>query len=207
LNLPVNTNKDLRRKLIIDIDDTCVDTISALVKWLHSLNRLGSANNNNILENREYLGKWLGIPEELADLWINEFLSQSWQWGALYPCLSSQIVLPSLHQQGWYIIGYSRAANNINRAILRRANLELIFPNVFRELVVVDKAANLYPLVKEHENAVCVTATESTARVSVAAGHATFLIDQPWNRDVVDLTIRRFKNWDEINKVLMQMPV
>lgn len=206
MNLQANAINDIPRKLIIDLDDTCVDTVGALVKWLHSLNRLSNATNTPLLL-REHLGAWLGVPEELAALWNHEFLSESWQWGATYPILNSQAVLPSLHKQGWYIIGYSRAHGALHRAILKRANLELVFPNVFRDLVVVDKTTKLYPLLKEHENAVCVTATEATARASASAGHATFLIDHPWNRDVDDLTIRRFNNWDEINQVLMLMPV
>lgn len=198
MNLP---DDDLPPKLIIDIDDTCVDTLTAFVKWLGSHDRLKNVDGNKIT-NRDHLGDWLGITEELADLWVKEFSEQSWQWGALYPCNGADQHLRHLHAQGWHIVGYSRASTDMHRAILRRANLELLFPNVFDELYVVSRARNLYPMFKEHDNAICITSVESVARTSASAGHATYLITQPWNQTVSDFSIRRFNNWGEIAAVL-----
>lgn len=197
---------NLPPKLIIDIDDTCVDTLTAFVKWLNRLGRLNNVIGNKIT-NRDHLGTWLNVPEELADLWLKEFCEFSWEWGALYPCLGSDKVLPNLAKAGWHIVGYSRAANDMSRAILRRANLELLFPGVFSELYVVNRTANLYPMLKEHEESVCVTANEITARASAQAGHATYLLTQPWNQDYSDMSVRRFKHWSEIYQVLIQTPV
>jgi hypothetical protein len=198
LSLP---DEDLPRKLIIDLDDTCVDTLTAFVRWLAGLGRLKNVEGNKI-SNREHLGEWLNVPDELADLWMGEFCEHSWQWGALYPMLGAEKILPQLVQNGWVIIGYTKSSNEMHRATLRRANMELLFPGVFKELYVVPRTQNLYPLLKEHEYAVCVTSTESTARQSAQAGHATYMIQQPWNVDFSDLSVRKFNNWAEISKAL-----
>jgi hypothetical protein len=192
---------NLPRKLIIDIDDTCVDTLTAFVKWLASLGRLKNVEGNKITS-REHLGTWLNIPDELADLWMKEFCETSWQWGALYPMLGAEQVLPRLVQQGWVLVGYSKSSNEMNRAILRRANVELLFPGVFKELYVVPKTQDLYPLVTQHEYAVCVTSTELVARSCAQARHPTYMIKQPWNHDFSDLSVRKFNNWIEIEQAL-----
>jgi hypothetical protein len=197
----LNSQADYENKLIIDIDDTCVDTLTAFVKWLASLQRLKNVIGNKIT-NREHLGDWLNVPEELGDLWMKEFCEYSWQWGALYPMLGAEKILNNLSDAGWYIVGYSKSSADMHRATLRRANLELLFPNVFNELYVVNRTANLYPMLKEHEEAVFVTATESSARAGAQAGHATYLLTQPWNQDFSDISVRRFNNWQEIQQVL-----
>lgn len=196
--------QDDRPKLIIDIDDTCVDTLSSFVKWLNGLDRLKNVTGNKI-ENREHLGDWLNVPDDLADLWQKEFCEFSWQWGALYPCLWAEQVLPTIAQAGWNIIGYSKSSADMHRATLRRANLELLFPNVFHQLYVVNRTANLYPMLIEHDDAVCVTATESTAKASAQAGHVTYLMAQPWNQNFSDMSVRKFNNWKEIQQVLLKI--
>ena len=198
MNLP---DEDLPRKLIIDLDDTCVDTLTAFVKWLSNFGRLKNVEGNRITS-REHLGTWLNVPNELADLWMTEFCESSWQWGAVYPLLGAEQVLGKLVQQGWVLVGYSKSSNEMSRAILRRANMELLFPGVFRELYVVPRTQDLYPLLKQHDYAVCVTSTELVARSSAQAGHATYMIRQPWNQDFSDLSVRKFNNWLEIEQAL-----
>jgi hypothetical protein len=121
--------------------------------------------------------------------------------------LGSEQIIPKLAQDGWVIIGYTKSSNEMHRATLRRANLELIMPGVFKELYVVSRHANLYPLLKEHEYAVCVTSTESTAQASVHAGHATYIIKQPWNNEFSDISVRKFNNWAEIAQALSKTSV
>jgi hypothetical protein len=59
-------------------------------------------------------------------------------------------------------------------------------------------------MLKEHEPAVCVTSTESTARASAQAGHATYLLTQPWNYNFSDISVRRFNHWADIRSVLLK---
>lgn len=197
MSLPDDT-----RKLIIDIDDTCIDTLTGFVKWLASLDRLKGVEGNKIT-NREKLGHWLNVPDDLADLWMGEFCESSWQWGALFPAQAAEQVLKHFPTNGWTVVGYSRASKDMHRAILRRANLELLFPGVFSELYVVPRTANLYPLLLGHDDAVCVTSTESVARASAQAGHVTYLINQPWNYSFSDISVRKFNNWKEIGIELL----
>jgi len=198
LSLPA----DLERKLIIDVDDTCVDTLTGFVKWLASLNRLKNVNGN-IIDSREHLGSWLNIPDNLAEIWIKEYCEQTWEWGALWPCLGAEKALPQIKQHGWHVIGYSKSSSNMHRATLRRANLELLFPGVFSELYVINRAANFNVVIKENSESVCITALESTALASAEAGHITYLLNQPWNRNFSNISVRKFNNWLDITNVLL----
>jgi hypothetical protein len=193
------------KKLIIDIDDTCVDTLTGFVKWLAGLKRLNNVEGNRI-QNREHLGAWLNVPEELADLWLKEFCEFSWQWGALYPLLGAEVTLPQIKRAGWKIVGYSKGASDMHRATLRRADLELMFPGVFDELYVVNRNANMYPVLRENNETgcVCVTATEITARASAEAGNVTYMLHQPWNQTFNNMSVRKFNNWLEIAEVILK---
>jgi hypothetical protein len=202
----LNLQDDLENVLIIDIDDTCVDTLSSFIKWLATLGRLKKIEIGRVIEDRENLGDWLGIPNELVALWLKEFNEYSWQWGAMHPCLLAEKVLPTLANNGWHIIGYSKATSELSRSVLRRANLELLFPGVFKELFVVKRDANIYSMLKEYDDAICVTSTISGAQASAQVGHATYLMQHPWNSNFSGLSARKFKNWKSIEEVLLKIP-
>jgi hypothetical protein len=59
-------------------------------------------------------------------------------------------------------------------------------------------------MLKENDEAVCVTATEITARASAEAGHVTYMLHQPWNQNFNNMSVRKFNNWLEITEVLLK---
>lgn len=187
--------------IIVDIDDTCLDTISGFVKWLGKHNRLGTVSGTAITS-RSLMGNWLGVSDDLASHWMRDFCDRSWEWGALYPTKRSQYAISELYQNDWNFIGFTRGASTIDRGILRRANLELMFPGIFEELFSMPMGANVYPLIKDYSSAICITADVSVAVASAQAGHITYLLDQPWNREYNELTMRRFNDWEEILNAL-----
>ena len=188
---------DVENLIIVDIDDTCLDTISGFIKWLGKHNRLATVSGNAITS-RSLMGDWLGISDDLASHWMRDFCERSWEWGALYPIKKSQHAISELYQNDWNFIGFTRGASTMDRGTLRRANLELMFPGTFEELFTMPMGANVYPLIKDYSPAICITADVPVAVASAQAGHITYLLDQPWNREYNDLTMRRFNNWEEI---------
>jgi len=188
---------NIENLIIVDIDDTCLDTLSGFIKWLAKHNRLSTVTGNAI-KSRSLLGDWLGITDDLATHWMRDFCERSWEWGALYPLKQAHRVIPKLHQNHWNFIAISRGASTIDRGTLRRANLELVFPGMFEELYTMPLGANVYPLIKDYSPAICITADVPVAIASVQAGHITYLIDQPWNREHNELSVRRFDTWEEI---------
>lgn len=195
-------DEDAKKKLVIDIDDTCIDTLTGFIQWLSKLNRLNHNRENVRITSRESLGGWLGITDNLCNLWLKEYEEQSWEWGALYPCSDAQQLLPQIAKSGWDIVGYSRCNSDLNRAYLRRANLELIFPNVFSEFHLINKQASLYPFLINYSNPVCVTALTSTAYDSATAGHVSYMIARPWNADYSSLSVKKFNSWAEMKPFL-----
>lgn len=187
--------------IIVDIDDTCLDALTGFIKWLGKHNRLGSVSGSAI-KSRTLLGDWLGVTDDLATHWMKDYCERSWEWGALYPMKESIKVIPELRNRGWSFIAISRGSNNIDRGTLRRANLELMFPGMIEELYSMPLGANMYPLIKDYAPSIFITADSAAAVASAQAGHITYLMDQPWNRDYNELSAKRFNNWIEIFNAL-----
>lgn len=200
-----NTVESYQRTLFIDVDDTCLDTLGGFVRWLAQMNRLKSPSRNPI-KDREHLGEWLGIDSGLAALWMKEFENYTWQWGALQPIANGHTALQALKKQGWKIVALAHGVSELPRAVLRRANLELLYPGIFTDLFSMPAVASFYPYMKDQEDAVCVTASIRTATDTAEAGHSAYLLDQPWNRDFQDIRVKRFSNWIDVANTLMKSP-
>jgi hypothetical protein len=196
---------NVEKLIIVDIDDTCLDTLTGFITWLNKHNRLGAVSGAAIAS-RSMLGDWLGVTDDLATHWMKDFCERSWEWGALYPIKESIKVITELRVRGWSFIAISRGSSNIDRGTLRRANLELMFPGMIDELYSMPLAANIYPLIKDYAPSIFITADSSAAVASAQAGHITYLLDQPWNRDYNELSAKRFNNWTEIFKALDNLP-
>lgn len=192
-----STDDEVDNLIIVDLEDTCLDTISGFVKWLAKHNRLKHAKSAKI-QSRDNLGHWLGVDDELARNWMREFCEQSWEWGTLYPYLDSKKVLPQILKQNWTLIGVARGSSKVDRGTLRRANLELIFPGTFQELYSMGFEQSVYPLLADYHQSIFITANEGVALTAANAGHITYLLDQPWNREFSNLSVKRFQNWEEI---------
>lgn len=199
------TIETYQRTLFVDVDDTCLDVLGGLVHWLAQMNRLKHISSNPI-KDRENLGEWLGIDEGLAQLWVKEFTNHTWQWGALRAIKDSNRSLQALRKQGWKMVALAHSGTDLHRAVLRRANLELLFPSVFTDLFAMPLTSSFYPYMKDIEDAVCITASARTAKDTADAGHVAYLLDQPWNREFHDLAVKRFANWIDIANTLMKSP-
>lgn len=194
-----------QRTIFVDVDDTCLDVLGGFIHWLATMNRLKRATNKSI-KDRDHLGEWLGIDDGLANLWTKEFANHSWQWGALKPFKDSNRALQAIRRHGYKIIALAHCGSELHRVILRRANLELLFPGVFNDLFAMPDRNSFYPYMKDLEDAVCITASIRTAADTAQAGHAAYLLDQPWNRNYHKLSMRRFNNWVDLANTLIQSP-
>jgi hypothetical protein len=198
------TDNDIDDLIIVDVDDTCLDTISGFVKWLAKYNRLEHVTGTQI-KSRENLGPWLGVDDSLADNWMRDFCERTWEWGTLMPSKDSLNGIKRLQALDFNFIAFSRTSSDINRGTLKRANIEIIYPGVFEELYMLGLHANPYPLLIDFKSAICITANETVAKASAQAGHITYLLDQPWNREFNDMSVRRFNNWEEIYIALLNL--
>jgi len=198
------TDNEIDNLIIVDLDDTCLDTISGFVKWLAKHNRLANVTGTQI-KSRENLGSWLGVDESLADNWMRDYCERTWEWGTLLPAKDSTRVIPHILNLDINFIAFSRSTSDINRGTLKRANVELIYPGIFEELYMLGLHANPYPLLVDFKSAICITANETVAKASAQAGHITYLLDQPWNREFNDMSVRRFNNWEEIYNALLNL--
>lgn len=193
-----------QRTLYIDIDDTCLDVLGGYVRWLASLGRVKKSIKGRPLLNRDQPGQWLGIEDDLADLWYREFVNQSWQWGALPSVLKAEHSLTGLKKQGWNMVALAHGPNEMSRAQLRRANLELIFPGIFRDQFLIPLGNSFYPYMRDYEDAVCITASMRTARDAVQAGHSCYLLERSWSQDFNDISVVKRPDWESLSITLFQ---
>jgi hypothetical protein len=200
-----NKIETYQRTIFVDVDDTCVDVLGGFVNWLAVMNRLKKVTGQSI-QDRDRLGDWLGIDDGLANLWVKEFVNHSWQWGALKSIKDANRALQALKRHGYKLTALAHCGNELHRVILRRANLELLIPNVFTDLFSMPEKNSFYPYMKDLDDAVCITASIKTAQDTAQAGHSAYLLDQPWNRNYQDLRVRRFNNWIDIANTLIQSP-
>lgn len=193
-----------QRTLYIDVDDTCLDVLGGYVRWLASLSRIKKSLRGQPLLDREHLGDWLGVDQDLSELWFKEFTNHTWQWGALPSILNAGDALASLKKQGWHMVALAHGANEMARAQLRRANLEMLFPNVFRDQFLIPLGGSFYPYMRDHDDAVCVTASIRTARDAVQAGHSCYLIERSWSKHFNDISVVKKPNWESLIITLFQ---
>lgn len=192
-----------RRSIFVDVDDTCLDTTSSFVRWLEDMNRAKRVKTP-VPTDINKIGEWLGVDQNLADHWYKEFANHTWHWGALRPVLASEKVLPMIKAQGWNMIAFAHGNNDLSRAQMRRANLELLYPGVFGDLTVAQNGVSFYPYMLEHDDAICITASMKTAQDTAEAGHLAWLLKHPWNRSGPKLTVRKFGDWHQILEALNQ---
>lgn len=193
-----------QRTLYIDVDDTCLDVLGGYVRWLAIMGRIRKNFKAGPLEDRDQLGAWLGVDQNLSELWFKEFVNQTWQWGALPSILNAEGALAGLKKQGWHMVALAHGPNEMARAQLRRANLEMLFPNVFRDQFLIPLGGSFYPYMRDHEDAVCVTASIRTARDAVEAGHSCYLIERSWARNFNDISVVKKPNWESLVITLFQ---
>ncbi len=199
----VGKSSKYRRTIFVDVDDTCLNTTESFIRWLSDMNRVKRVKTP-VPTDINKLGEWLGVEQSLAEHWLKEFNNHTWQWGALRPLLGAEKVLPMIKAQGWNMIAFAHGNGELARAQMRRANLELLFPGIFGDLTQAQNGASFYPYMREHDDAICVTASIKTAHDTAQAGHLAWMIKHPWNRGAPDLTIRRFGDWHQILEALTQ---
>jgi hypothetical protein len=196
-----NRRLNYQRTIFLDVDDTILDTMGGFISWLDDQNRIDSVKTPRPTDFFD-LGAWLGVENDLARFWYKEFTQQTWQWGALRSIQNAQAVLPVIQRQGWRISGMAHGTGELARAQLRRANLELLFPGVFRDIFVVPHDQSFYPFMREHDDGIFITANTRTAQDAAEAGHSAYIFAQTWNTRFRDIRVRSFPDWNSILTVL-----
>lgn len=191
---PQSTNK----VVFVDVDDTCLELLGGFVTWLNKLQRLSSYVPGKVITDRSNLHDWLGLPEPLLNTWMHEFQAWSWEWGALNGRSDAADGFKVLKYYGWRIVGVGHGAATVDRAILRRANLELVYPGVFEDYFIAPSEKSFMPYLRDYADPICITSVVKYAEDMVNSGHVTFLLKQPWNKGNSDLRIKMFENWKEI---------
>lgn len=184
--------------LFVDVDDTCLELLGGFIQWLNKLGRLKGYTPGKVIKDRGNLHDWLNIPEPLMNTWMNEYTRYSWEWGALNGRADAAEAFKVFRYYGWRIIGVGHGSSTVDRAILRRANLELVYPGVFEDYFIAPSDKSFYPYMRDYDDPICITSVVKYAEDMVSAGHITFLLRQPWNKEHKDLRIKLFNNWKEI---------
>lgn len=202
----INENKkpsnDNQKTIYLDTDDTCLDSLGTYIRWLAWMGRIKNPSQQPI-KDRNNLAPWLGIDEDLERNWYDEFSNSSWQWGTMPALPDTKICLGHLISNGWKIVAMSANGNGaVDRAVLKRANLEMALPGIFQDCFLIKYTNNWYAFFTEKEETVFISGNQKRCLEVAEAGHVSYLLDRPWNKDFSDMRVRRFQGWKELALLL-----
>jgi hypothetical protein len=200
--IPLNSQYTANRSdklLICDCDDTILQFSDAMQAFLVTkgyeiTTRLRDHHNIPALFN-------LNIPGTIE--LIREF-HRSPAMARLLPEPCAATVLPELHGQGYQFVAVSACLNEPEVHAMRVRNLEDVFGFKWEAVhclgLTMDKEAAL----REYSPSIWVEDVWNHALAGARAGHRTFLIDRPYNRDHEHSDVTRVQDWHEIAKLIAE---
>jgi hypothetical protein len=188
----------LHNKVILtDVDGTLLDFAGPFQSWMENLG----------FTPRCHLYRTYGISD-VFDCTIDEKVreisrfSEADEFGFLQPILGAHTVIRSLREAGWHIVAITASHVSEASCARRRANLKALFDiepyDVFFAGNTIPKSAILH----RFGPSLWVEDSPFHLMEGVDAGHHSFLIDKPYNRDAVlsNALVTRVNNWFDIEQ-------
>lgn len=182
------------KEIYTDIDDTILNSISALKMFLMHKN-IYMPDVANIHPRPSNLVEWLGISPEEQNSLQEEFRHSNF-FKDMKPMLHSESILKNLYLNNYSFIAVSASPDTTQSLSLRKENLEKYFPNIFKKIIHVGLDSNKKAeLLSKVRPSIFVDDSVTTC-VSVAQlGFKTFLINQ---KNSPSKNVIPAQNWREI---------
>ena len=109
-------------------------------------------------------------------------------------------MLNKLSAEGWEVHGCTAMGHDPYAIALRKQNLEMHFPNVFKRLDTVGFDVQKADWLAQYRGKDCVWVEDKwiNAVVGASMGFKTFLMKQPYNAHNNDARIEKVDNWQQI---------
>jgi hypothetical protein len=112
------------------------------------------------------------------------------------PCAA--IVLPELHRQGFQFVAVSACLNEPDVHARRVRNLEAAFGFKWEAVHCIGLQMDKEAILRAYPSSIWVEDVWDHALAGQRAGHRTFLLDRPYNRNNEHTKVTRVKDWHAI---------
>ena len=178
----------MKKIILTDIDGVCLDWSDLFDKYLQKY-----YPNKSIEDPTEYESY-----KDLKDI-MKEFNNSAWV-GFMDPLRDAKYVLNKLSSEGWEVHGCTAMGHDPYAIALRKQNLEMHFPNVFKRLDTVGFDVPKADWLAQYRGHKCVWVEDKWGNAIAGAtiGHKTFLMRHEYNASSDHSKVTKVDNWQQI---------
>lgn len=192
-------------KIGIDIDDTTVMTVEAMVKYgdiynVEDLGRKCVKGNLGLIKNRYYLKALYGWTDEEKFTFFDKYYSKVLQ--ECYPLPNASEVIKKLKQDGHEIIFITARLTNVKNCDTEEITKRNLEDNNIPYDKLIINASDKLKYCKEEGIQIFIEDSFETCKTLEENGIKTYLMTTRMNNDINSENVERVSSWDEIyNKI------
>jgi len=187
----------LKKKLILtDIDGVVLDWLSGFITFLE---KKGVKVKPDVEQMMWNLSEWIECDN--VDALVLEFNSSE-GFKTLMPYEDAEWFMPKLANL-YEFVAITSCSDTEEAINSRKTNLYSVFGNFFKEIHCLPLQADKTPYLEKYKDAIWIEDVHINAVKGQRAGHETFLITRPWNKDHEWPEIYRVNGWAEIYETLI----
>lgn len=133
------------------------------------------------------LKKWLGVKTSIeAEMLINEFNNDAWEFGVLPPLPFSVETVTNLAEEGYRFIAVTSCSEMQSAIKLRKANIFNHFGEIFEEIHCIPLNVSKKPYLAQYTPTIWVEDNFKNALDGASLGYTTFIVRIPHNKKYED---------------------
>jgi len=189
----------------IDIDDTTLVTVKSMIKYadkfdVEDLGRTGTNGNLGLIKNRYYLKVLYGWDDDTKFAFFNKYYKQVLE--ECYPMENAQEVIQKLKNLGNEIYFITARLTNIKNCDVLKISKNTFYKyNIPYDYLIVNAKDKLkYAL--ENKIDLFIEDSYETCQELMNHGIKCILMTTKMNENIVDNSLTRVNNWNEVYKVI-----
>jgi hypothetical protein len=128
------------------------------------------------------LTSWVGVPDHTVGEWIHQFNSESWEFGALPAFHDALVNIPKLTARDYRFICITSCSDNSSVVKLRRANLFMMFGDIFDEVICLPLGISKGTVLSKYSPTFWIEDNFTNGIVGLEHGHKTIMMRRNHNR-------------------------
>lgn len=195
----IDYNMDMNKKILSDCDGVLLDWNYSFEKWMKFHFDLSVVDPSQYYIKERFGTEWMLDPKD--KFYLPRVFCNSSRIGALKPFRDAVLYVDKLYREYGITIDVITSLSLDPESIkLREANLRHVFGNAIDRVICLDTGADKDEMLEEWRDSQLIWVEDKPENAIVGAemGLDSFLIDQPYNKECQDDTIKRVRGWKEI---------
>lgn len=199
----VNT---VNKLIVTDIDAVCLDYVNAFIEWVEEEYKwiLDPHSDYNSYSMESWFVNPYGYSNKMSK---EEFMRLITEYNSYPRCIppvqGSQDALKRLKHAGYKIVALSSFGGTQSTQRFRRDYLEVLFPKVFDDIILLNLGECKKDKLKELKPRYFIEDCTTHAESGVTLGIPTFLLDTTYNQDAEG--VMRVNNWAGIIYLISEL--